>query len=165
MDIDLRQLALEAGEHLKSRDRVLVSAESCTGGWVAKTITDIAGSSAWFDRGFVTYSNESKIQMVGVRESTLETEGAVSEKTVCEMVEGALRYSRGNVALSISGIAGPEGGTQDKPVGTVWFAWAARHCELTTLCRRFEGERDAVRRQAVITALQGLLAYDGRTRP
>lgn len=159
MDNDLKQLALEVANDLKSRDRILVSAESCTGGWVAKVMTDIAGSSAWFDRGFVTYSNASKVQILGVKENTLESQGAVSKQTVREMVEGALRYSQGNIALSISGIAGPEGGSDDKPVGTVWFAWALRNGKLTTLCQRFDGERDAVRRQAVVTALQGLIAY------
>ncbi len=159
MDNELRQLVLEVAKHLRSKDLVLVSAESCTGGWLAKTMTDLPGSSAWFERGFVTYSNVSKIEMLGVRENTLEIEGAVSEQTVQEMVEGALRNSQANRALSISGIAGPDGGTQDKPVGTVWFAWAGKHREIVTLHKRFDGERDAVRRQAVVTALKGLIEY------
>lgn len=159
MDNDLSKLALEVAEHLMAKQKVLVSAESCTGGWVAKTLTDIAGSSAWFDRGFVTYSNTSKIEMLGVRERTLQIQGAVSEQTVCEMVEGALRFSQGDMALSISGVAGPGGGTQEKPVGTVWFAWAVRGGKPITLCRLFEGERNAVRHQAVVTALQGMIAY------
>ena len=117
MDNELKQLALGVARHLESRGLILVCAESCTGGWVAKTMTDLPGSSAWFERGFVTYSNASKIEMLGVRESTLEAQGAVSEQTVREMVAGALQHSRGNIALSISGIAGPEGGSQDKPVG------------------------------------------------
>ena len=164
MDNELGQLALGVAEYLRSKDLLLVCAESCTGGWVAKTLTDVPGSSAWFDRGFVTYSNASKIEMLGVRESTLETHGAVSEPTVREMAAGAIRYSRGNIALSISGIAGPEGGSNDKPVGTVWFAWAGIHGEIVTLHKRFDGGRDAVRRKAVHTALKGL-GVNERSQP
>ena len=160
MDIDLGQLALGVAKYLQSKNLILACAESCTGGWVAKTMTDLPGSSAWFECGFVTYSNASKIQMLGVRESTLETHGAVSEQTVSEMAAGALQRSQGNIALSISGIAGPEGGSYDKPVGTVWFAWAGMSRGIITLHERFDGGRDAVRRQAVLTALRGLMVYE-----
>jgi nicotinamide-nucleotide amidase len=160
MEIELRQIALCVARHLQSKNLILVCAESCTGGWVAKIMTDLPGSSAWFERGFVTYSNASKIEMLGVKESTLETQGAVSEQTVREMVDGALHRSQGNIALSISGIAGPEGGSHDKPVGTVWFAWSGMHRGTITLRKRFDGERDAVRRQAVVTALEGLTVYE-----
>ena len=108
---------------LVARNEMLATAESCTGGWVAKVCTDLAGSSAWFDRGFVTYSNQAKQDMLGVSATTLDTCGAVSEEVVTEMVNGALAGSRAGWALAISGVAGPDGGTAEKPVGTVWFAW------------------------------------------
>ena len=122
-------LATQVGEALKAHGLMLATAESCTGGGVAQAITEVAGSSAWFERGFVTYSNLSKQQMLGVRESTLMQHGAVSEMTVREMVEGALKHSNAQVALAVSGIAGPDGGTPDKPVGTVWFAWGLKDAE------------------------------------
>ena len=143
---------------LRDRGWRLATAESCTGGWVAKCVTDVAGSSTWFDRGFVTYSNAAKREMLGVREGTLERHGAVSEQTVSEMAAGALGRSVADVALSVSGIAGPDGGTSDKPVGTVWFAWKAREAAVVTERRYFDGDRDAVRRQAVMVALEGVLA-------
>ena len=135
----------------------MVVAESCTGGWVAKLMTDIAGSSLFFDRGFVTYSNEAKHEMLGVKQKTLETHGAVSEQTVSEMVNGALVKSHAEVALAISGIAGPGGGTPDKPVGTVWFAWKKRNQAVLTQILHLDGDRDSVRRQAVERALSGVL--------
>jgi nicotinamide-nucleotide amidase len=126
---------------------------------LAKILTDIPGSSSWFERGFVTYSNASKIDMLGVSHLTLQSRGAVSEQTVREMSEGALRNSRANVAVSISGIAGPAGGGVDKPVGTVWFSWTGTRQETKTLHKRFRGDRNTVRRQAVITALEGLCHF------
>lgn len=135
----------------------LATAESCTGGWVAKVITDLPGSSLWFDRGFVTYSNAAKEEMLGVCPETLKVHGAVSEPTVREMVAGALARSQAQVAVAISGIAGPGGGSQDKPVGTVWFGWALPEGPISTLCRRLDGDREAVRIQSVRVALEGLL--------
>ena len=141
---------------LKKKNLTVTTAESCTGGWVAKAITDIAGSSAWFERGFVTYSNEAKAQMIGVREETLAQHGAVSEPVVVEMAIGALKAARADYAVSISGIAGPDGGSEEKPVGTVWFAFATARGEGITRRECFSGDRDAVRRQATAYALQTL---------
>lgn len=152
----LTTLATLVGTRLKAGGDWLVTAESCTGGWVSEAATAIAGSSAWFERGFVTYSNEAKREMLGVREETLERHGAVSEETAREMAEGALRHSRGTLALSVTGIAGPSGATDGKPVGTVCFAWA-RGGVVVAETRRFEGDRERVRRQSVIRALQGVL--------
>ena len=136
---------------------MLATAESCTGGWVAKVITQVSGSSQWFDRGFVTYSNIAKQEMLAVSAETLQQHGAVSEATVREMAVGALRHSHAQVALAISGIAGPGGGTADKPVGMVCFAWATADGPVTAATHRFQGNRDSIRRQAVLTALEGLL--------
>lgn len=150
-------LSVHVGKLLKEHGLMLATAESCTGGGVAQAITEIAGSSAWFERGFVTYSNLSKQQMLGVRETTLIQHGAVSEMTVREMVAGALKHSDAQVALAVSGIAGPDGGTPDKPVGTVWFAWGMKNGE--TLAQRYQisGNRDEVRAQSVQIALQGVV--------
>ena len=143
---------------LLSQQGLLLSvAESCTGGWLAKVCTDISGSSNWFDRGFVTYSNRAKQQMLGVSEQMLQFEGAVSEAVVIEMVTGVLRQSDAHVAVSISGIAGPGGGSDEKPVGTVWLAWKRMSMPAVASCYHFDGNRDDVRRQAVERALQGLL--------
>ena len=136
---------------------MLVTAESCTGGWVAKRVTDVSGSSGWFDRGFVVYSNEAKQDLLGVREQTLERYGAVSEQTVREMAEGALSHSRAQISVAVSGIAGPEGGTADKPVGTVWFAWGRTGRPTRTQKRYFAGEREQVRRLAMVFALEGVI--------
>jgi nicotinamide-nucleotide amidase len=155
-DAVLDSLARRLGERLLAAGRMAATAESCTGGWIAKTLTDIAGSSAWFDRGFVTYTNEAKQDLLGVRADTLAAHGAVSEATVREMVAGALAGSRAAAAVAVSGIAGPTGGTADKPVGTVWLAWGAKDGATRAECCRFEGGREAVRRQAVARALQGL---------
>jgi len=160
METEIQRLALQAGNYLNAKGWRLVTAESCTGGWVAKAITDIDGSSAWFERGFVTYTNDSKVEMLGVRPTTLDIWGAVSEATVREMCEGSLRHSGGDVSIAVSGIAGPSGGTAEKPVGMVWFAWACKGHETQALMRQFNGDRDAVRRQAVITALQGLFGFE-----
>ncbi len=150
-------LAAQVGALLKSHGMMLATAESCTGGGVAQAITEVAGSSAWFERGFVTYSNLSKQQMLGVREATLRQHGAVSEMTVREMVSGALQHSAAQVALSVSGIAGPDGGTADKPVGTVWFAWGVKNGETSAQRYQLSGNRAEVREQAVRIALQGVI--------
>lgn len=156
MDVAQR-VAVRVGEALNKRGYMLVTAESCTGGWVAKVVTSIAGSSAWFDRGFVTYSNAAKQEMLGVREKTLKQYGSVSEEVVREMATGALRHSAGKVSVAISGIAGPQGGTPSKPVGTVCLAWAV--AGYTPRCRatHFAGDREMIRQQAVMAALQGVL--------
>jgi nicotinamide-nucleotide amidase len=149
-------LAVQVGTLLKSHGLMLATAESCTGGGVAQAITEVAGSSAWFERGFVTYSNQSKQQLLGVRESTLKQHGAVSEMTVREMVAGALQHSSAQVALAVSGIAGPDGGTAEKPVGTVWFAWGLKDGETRAQRLQLDGNRAEVRAQAVNIALQGI---------
>jgi len=153
----LEELAGRVGGLLLEQSRMLVTAESCTGGWVAKCITDIAGSSAWFDRGFVTYSNRAKQDMLDVAAATLEVHGAVSEATVSEMVRGALMHSAADIAVAVSGIAGPGGGVPDKPVGTVWFAWLVPGGTPRVDLRQFDGDREAVRRRAVARALEGLV--------
>lgn len=150
------ELARKVGERLKSAGERLVTAESCTGGWVAQAVTAIAGSSQWFERGFVTYSNPSKEELLGVRAATLERHGAVSEETAREMAQGALARSSGSLALAVTGIAGPGGGSPDKPVGTVCFAWS-RGKNVHTETRHFSGDRDSVRRQSVVYALEGVL--------
>ncbi len=151
------ELVAEIGEALRAHGQFLATAESCTGGWVARELTAAQGCSKWFDRGFVTYTNQSKQDMLGVRAATIDGHGAVSEATVREMAEGALRHSQAQVALAISGIAGPGGGTPDKPVGTVWLAWAGDEFPTLSRCEHFPGDREAVRRQAVDAALRQLL--------
>ncbi|BCU54456.1 nicotinamide-nucleotide amidase [Enterobacter kobei] len=155
-DSELMHLSERIGQALNARGATVTTAESCTGGWVAKVITDIAGSSAWFERGFVTYSNEAKSQMIGVKPATLEQHGAVSEPVVVEMAIGAIKAARADYAISISGIAGPDGGTASKPVGTVWFGFASAAGEGITRCECFSGDRENVRRQATAYALQTL---------
>lgn len=150
-------LAAQVGAALKSHGLKLATVESCTGGGVAQAITDVAGSSAWFECGFITYSNLSKQQMLGVSEATLRQHGAVSEKTVREMVEGAFQHSVAQVALAVSGVAGPEGGTPDKPVGTVWLAWGVRHGAIRAQRYQLNGNRAEVRAQSVHIALQGVV--------
>jgi len=154
---ELKKLATQLGEVLQQRGWLLAAAESCTGGWIAKCCTDIAGSSTWFDRGFVTYSNVAKQEMLSVNAKVIAVEGAVSEATVVAMARGALEYSRADVAVAVSGIAGPGGGRPGKPVGLVWFAWVTRAGAPQVKSCQFDGDRDAVRRQAVMEALQGLL--------
>ena len=158
MDKQINVLSARVGEILQANESVLGVAESCTGGWLAKAITDIPGSSQWFDKGFVTYSNESKVELLGVSESILKTEGAVSEATVRAMAAGVLSYPKVNVAVAISGIAGPDGGSPEKPVGTVWFAWMKTNpAFIMTERKQFSGDRAAVRRAAVETALDGII--------
>ncbi len=155
------ELANRLGVRLKRANEMLATAESCTGGWAAQVVTSVAGSSAWFERGFVTYSNEAKQELLGVRAETLRAYGAVSEETAREMARGALERSRGTIAVSITGVAGPSGGTAEKPVGTVCFAWA-RGGEVRSETRRFAGDRESIRRQSVILALEGVMrALDG----
>lgn len=142
---------------LQAKHWMLTTAESCTGGAIAKACTDLAGSSVWFERGFVTYSNESKQEMLSVPAATLAEHGAVSEAVTAAMATGALLHSQAQVAVSVSGIAGPGGGTTTKPVGMVCFGWAAQDGKVRTATQYFEGDRDAVRYQAVQYALQGVL--------
>jgi nicotinamide-nucleotide amidase len=149
-------LAKKLGERLKAQGEKLVTAESCTGGWVAQVVTSVAGSSDWFERGFVTYSNDAKQELLGVRQSTLTEHGAVSEETAREMAQGALARSKGSIALAVTGVAGPGGGSREKPVGMVCFAWAHPN-RLESETRQFTGDRESVRRQSVIHALEGVL--------
>lgn len=154
----LTELSIAVGRELKSRGLLLVTAESCTGGWVGQEITAIAGSSDYYDRGFITYSNTAKRELLGVTEGTLNRFGAVSEETARAMASGALGHSPAHVALSITGVAGPGGGSPDKPVGTVCFGWAVKgRGEAQSARRVFPGDREAVRRQAVQFALEGVL--------
>lgn len=152
-DKNLILIVEQLAQLLLVANKKLTTAESCTGGWVAKVLTDLAGSSDWFERGFVTYSNQAKQEMLGVSESTLETCGAVSQETVSEMAMGALKNSYADFSLSISGIAGPGGGSVDKPVGLVWFSWAAKENNTLNILasekKVFSGDRDSVREQAV----------------
>ena len=159
-ELELKRLAGRVGRHLLKERRQAATAESCTGGWIAKALTDIAGSSDWFAEGFVTYSNESKVRQLGVPRAVLQRRGAVSEATVRAMAVGALRRSRAQVAVAVTGIAGPGGAVPGKPVGTIWLGWAMRRrgaIHVVTALRRFRGDRETVRRKAVRAALQGLL--------
>jgi nicotinamide-nucleotide amidase len=160
--VRLHQLSADLGAALSARRLTLAAAESCTGGGIGFAVTQIAGSSGWFDRGFVTYSNEAKRQMLGVPASALRRHGAVSEAVARAMALGALAHSAAQVSVAVTGIAGPGGGTRAKPVGTVWFAWAwqrTRAHELTVIAERhrFSGDRAAVRTQSIVVALEGLL--------
>ncbi len=152
-------LARSVGHELKRRGLMLATAESCTGGWVAQVVTSVSGSSEWFERGFVTYTNLSKREMLGVKTTILSRHGAVSEPTARAMAEGALANSHAQVAVAITGIAGPTGGTPEKPVGTVCFAWAGKKRDTVSAKHLFSGDREGIRRQAVVTALQGLLDF------
>jgi nicotinamide-nucleotide amidase len=157
-DDELQLQAERLGASLRDTKQMLVTAESCTGGWIAKTVTDVAGSSDWFDCGLAAYSYEAKQRLLGVRAETLEHFGAVSRETVVEMVSGALVHSGSTVAVAVTGIAGPGGGTDDKPVGTVWIAWKRRGGYPQAELFHFDGDREAVRRQTVAAALRGLEA-------
>lgn len=150
------ELAQGVGAALKAKGLKLATAESCTGGWVSMALTAVAGSSDWFERGYVTYSNAAKREELGVAEETLRRHGAVSEETAREMAAGAMRKARVQAALAITGVAGPSGGSAAKPVGTVCFAWA-HGGKISSETRRFEGDRESVRRQSVLHALEGLL--------
>jgi nicotinamide-nucleotide amidase len=152
----LSTLSTLVGARLNERRLKLATVESCTGGWIAAEITAIAGSSAWFERGFVTYSNEAKQECVGVQATTLSIHGAVSEPVALEMAIGALKHSRAHIAVSVTGIAGPTGGSPQKPVGTVCLAWADTD-GAASVTRSFSGDRESVRRQSVLAALEGLI--------
>lgn len=152
-DNELIQLSTEVGGYLKRLNATVTTAESCTGGWIAKVLTDIAGSSQWFERGFVTYSNDAKQELVGVSTDSLTRFGAVSEQVVREMAEGAREKACAQFAVSVSGIAGPDGGSTGKPVGTVWFGFASATAETLAQRKVFSGDREAVRRQATAWAL------------
>jgi nicotinamide-nucleotide amidase len=142
---------------LLEHNKTLVTAESCTGGWVAKCCTDLPGSSAWFDRGFVTYSNEAKQDQLDVDADTLLKHGAVSLAVVEEMALGALVNSRADISVAITGIAGPDGGSEQKPVGTVWIGWGIRSGGVHSICFQFDGDRESIRKQAVFEALGGII--------
>jgi nicotinamide-nucleotide amidase len=162
-DLELYELAERVGHKLRAAERRLVTAESCTAGWVAKALTDVPGSSQWFECGYVTYSDAAKARDLGVTAATLASFGAVSEQTVREMAEGALRVSGATVALAVSGIAGPDGGTPEKPVGTVWFCAAARQAQATDIIAAeefFSGDRAFVRSRSVAHALRLILRLD-----
>jgi len=156
--VTLYRLAEKVGAALKSRRLMLATAESCTGGWIAEAVTMVPGSSEWFERGFVTYTYISKREMLGVKEATLDNHGAVSEEVVRQMVEGALARSHAQVAVAVSGVAGPSGGTPDKPVGTMCFAWGMKDGNPRSETKRLPGDREAVRRASVEHALKGVLA-------
>src|SRR5580692_3580451 len=159
-DAQLKRLAERVGRHLLKAHRHAATAESCTGGWIAKALTDIAGSSQWFSEGFITYSDDSKVRHLGVPRAVLQRHGAISEATVRAMAAGALRRSKAQIAVAVTGIAGPGGAVPGKPVGTVWLGWATRHrgnIHVSTALRRFRGDRETVRRKTVRAALQGLL--------
>lgn len=161
-DAELRGLATRVAGRFVAQNRQLVTAESCTGGWIAKTCTDLPGSSRWFRGGAVVYANDAKSDWLAVPQGLLQRHGAVSEAVVRAMAEGALARLGADCGVAVSGVAGPDGGTPDKPVGTVWFAWAWRTgddpgCTTVVALEHFAGDRDAVRRLAVRRALLGLL--------
>ena len=158
---EIDELSRQLGEACIAAKARLAAAESCTGGGVGEAITRTAGSSAWFDRGFVTYSNEAKVDLLGVREETLGSHGAVSEAVAREMAMGALHQSNAGFAVAVTGVAGPGGGTATKPVGLVWFAWASLDGPVRTKFEVFGGDRAAIRRQAVAEALKGLVELVG----
>jgi nicotinamide-nucleotide amidase len=159
-DDELRRLAGQVGEHLQAQGQILVTAESCTAGWIAKLCTDHAGSSAWYRGGAVVYDDTLKVTLLGVRPATLAEHGAVSEATVREMASGALAWLGGSIGVAVTGIAGPAGGSAGKPVGTVWLGWASigpRGETVRVLHQCYGGDRDSIRRQAVADALHGLV--------
>lgn len=156
-DLMLKDLAGQVGVALAGQGLRLASAESCTGGWLGQIITSIAGSSAWYERGFITYTDISKREMLGVSGNTLEQNGAISREIAYEMAEGAITHSHAQVAVSVTGIAGPDGGTAEKPVGMVCFAWLMKDGLARTEMRYFSGSRESIRRQAVAVALQGVM--------
>ena len=157
MDLHLYNLSQNVGKLLLATSTFLVTAESCTGGWIGEAITMVPGSSAWYERGFITYTNAAKREMLDVSAKTLETFGAVSEETVLAMVAGALAHSTAHIAAAVSGVAGPGGGTPAKPVGMICLAWARRGREAVAETRQFTGDRESIRRQSVERALEGVL--------
>ena len=158
---EVHELAVRVGQALTRKRLILAVAESCTGGWVGQAITAVEGSSSWFDRGFIVYSDRAKQQMLGVTTTAMREHGSVSPEVVGEMAKGVLEFSDADLSIAISGIAGPRGGTLSKPVGTVWMAWALKDTEIFTHHARFTGDRHSIRRQSVIVALQGVLEFLG----
>lgn len=161
MDKQLFQLAEQLGKALIAKERKIATAESCTGGAIAQIMTEVPGSSAWFDRGFVTYSNAAKVQMLGVKAETLARYGAVSAETACEMVNGALAQSDAGCAIAVTGIAGPDGGTAKTPVGTVFIAWKNKGEDPVVAQKQFSGDRHQIRAQTVKIAIEGALCGKG----
>jgi nicotinamide-nucleotide amidase len=159
MESELFKLAEQLGRLLKANGKKITTAESCTGGWIAQAITDVSGSSAWFDRGFITYSNAAKVQMLGVSPQTLEKYGAVSAEAAAEMAAGALAHSDADMAVAVTGIAGPDGGTQEKPVGTVFIAWVGKNGKAKVDKKQFTGNRRQIRAQTVKSAIEGLWLF------
>lgn len=155
----IKKLAAEVGDLLREYRAHVSTAESCTGGGIAEAITSIPGSSAWYEYGFVTYSNTAKTQLLAVDKALIEAKGAVSEDVVKAMAEGALHKSGADISVAVSGVAGPDGGTSLKPVGTVWLAWATKGQPTRTCLSFFQGDRDSIREQTIIQALEGILAY------
>lgn len=159
MSQQVEKLAIKLGQILKNKSWKIATAESCTGGGLAYYITNIPHSSEWFERGFVTYSNLAKEELLGVRAETLATFGAVSEQTACEMAEGALKNSSAQISIAITGIAGPTGGSPDKPVGTVWLAWAGVEMKTQASLYLFSGDRHSIREQSILTAFEKTIAF------
>lgn len=159
MDEKIISLAYQLGKTLKAKKLTIVTAESCTGGGIAQAITEISGSSAWFERGYVTYSNDAKIQMLQVNQKSLNDFGAVSQQVAIEMIEGAILNSGSDMAISVTGIAGPNGGADEKPVGTVYIAWKLDGAEANYKLHHFSGDRKQVRQQTIICALQHCLNF------
>ena len=157
MDIELliNQLTVQ----LTKRRLTICTVESCTGGLIAKSFTDLPGSSEWFDCAFVTYTNKAKQSMVGVLSETLKVSGAVSQPVVSEMAEGGIKASESNVSIAVSGIAGPDGGTKEKPLGMVWIAWAGKNYETECQCYYFKGSRESIRIQAMEAAISGAIKF------
>ena len=156
--MQFESLVSQVGKALVDNDLMVVTAESCTGGMIAEALTSIGGSTAWFDRSYITYSYESKREMLGVKEITIQKKGAVSQECVEEMALGALQQSHATVSVACSGIAGPSGGSPDKPVGTVWVAWAVQgQEEVISQQFHFDGDRQAVREKTTETALMGIM--------
>ena len=160
-DEELHQLAVELADRLRARGWMLATAESCTGGWVGQLLTSLPGSSQWYERGFITYANAAKVEMLGIPEETLATHGAVSEQTASAMAAGALKHSHTQAALAISGIAGPGGGTPQKPVGLVCYGWALADGTVMSSTCRLDGDREEIRSRAVAAALRGLIELIG----
>ncbi len=160
-DEELHQLAVEVADRLRARGWMLATAESCTGGWIGEVLTSLPGSSHWYERGFITYANAAKIEMLGVPEALLATHGAVSEQTAGAMAAGALEHSHAQAALAVSGIAGPGGGTREKPVGLVCYGWALADGTVMSSTCRLDGDREEIRSRAVAAALRGLIELIG----
>jgi len=160
----VKSLVLATAQVLKQNHLTLVTAESCTGGGLSYWLTSMPGSSDWFERGFVTYSNAAKVEMLGVNPKTIEEFGAVSAQTVREMAEGALHHSHADISIAITGVAGPAGGSPEKPVGTVWIAWAKKSTATQELVQLFPGDRQTIRLHAIAKALEKLLEIVSNSR-